>query len=138
MLCPVAAIVAHHQHLRMPEASLLSRAALSYAELCCIWHASITGQVLANMTAMGSEKFAADRLPGGKVIGNFDMAKVNTRGGSLALGHPFGATGECGADCCVRGVWFIVQWFLLLHNHAMPCLTLSRSPSLDPLQVPAW
>ena len=53
-----------------------------------------TGQVLANMVAMGSEKFAADRLPGGKPVGKFDMANVNTRGGSLALGHPFGATGE--------------------------------------------
>ncbi len=53
-----------------------------------------TGQVLANMAAMGSEKFCADRLPGGKVVGNFDFAKVNTRGGSLSLGHPFGATGE--------------------------------------------
>lgn len=54
-----------------------------------------TGQVLANMAAMGSEKFCADRLPGGKVVGNFDFSKVNTRGGSLSLGHPFGATGEC-------------------------------------------
>lgn len=45
------------------------------------------------MVAMGSEKFAAERLPGGKPVGKFDMANVNTRGGSLALGHPFGATG---------------------------------------------
>jgi ribosomal protein S6E (S10) len=52
-----------------------------------------TGQVLANMAAMGSDKFASERLPGGKVVGKFDMSKVNTRGGSLALGHPFGATG---------------------------------------------
>jgi acetyl-CoA acyltransferase len=51
------------------------------------------GQVLANMAAMGSDKFASERLPGGKVVGKFDMSKVNTRGGSLALGHPFGATG---------------------------------------------
>jgi hypothetical protein len=49
--------------------------------------------VLANMAAMGSDKFASERLPGGKVVGKFDMSKVNTRGGSLALGHPFGATG---------------------------------------------
>lgn len=54
---------------------------------------SLAGQVLANMVAMGSEKFAAERLPGGKIIGKFDMGNVNTRGGSLALGHPFGATG---------------------------------------------
>ncbi len=42
---------------------------------------------------MGSDKFAAERLPGGKPIGKFDFAKMNTLGGSLALGHPFGATG---------------------------------------------
>jgi hypothetical protein len=47
------------------------------------------------MAAMGSDKFASERLPGGKVVGKFDMSKVNTRGGSLALGHPFGATGTC-------------------------------------------
>jgi len=57
------------------------------------FHEAFAGQVLANMAAMKSEKFCADRLPGGKRVGDFDMSKVNTQGGSLALGHPFGATG---------------------------------------------
>jgi len=45
------------------------------------------------MTAMASEVFAKDRLPRGKPIGKMDFSKVNVLGGSLALGHPFGATG---------------------------------------------
>ena len=42
---------------------------------------------------MASDKVAQDRLPGGKPIGKFDFDKMNTLGGSLSIGHPFGATG---------------------------------------------
>lgn len=56
------------------------------------FHEAFAGQVLANITAMGSEKFAQERL-GGKTIGKVDFDKMNTLGGSLAVGHPFGATG---------------------------------------------
>ena len=41
---------------------------------------------------MASDKFAMDHLDGFK-IGELPMEKINTRGGSLSLGHPFGATG---------------------------------------------
>lgn len=56
-------------------------------------HEAFAGQVLANMAALDSEKFAAERFPGGKKVGRFDMDKTNVLGGSLAIGHPFGATG---------------------------------------------
>lgn len=56
-------------------------------------HEAFAGQVLANITAMGSEKFAAERFASRKAIGNFDFSKMNTLGGSLSIGHPFGATG---------------------------------------------
>lgn len=62
---------------------------------------SLTGQVLANMVAMGSEKFCAERIPGGKVVGKFNYDNVNTKGGSLSLGHPFGATGTHTLQCVV-------------------------------------
>ena len=39
-----------------------------------------------------NEAFAAQFLAVGKTLG-FDMAKVNTRGGAVALGHPIGASG---------------------------------------------
>jgi acetyl-CoA acyltransferase len=55
-------------------------------------HEAFAGQVLSNLTAMSSQKFADDRF-NGKKVGDVDMDKMNTKGGSLALGHPFGATG---------------------------------------------
>jgi acetyl-CoA acyltransferase len=57
------------------------------------FHEAFAGQVLANIAAMGSDKFAKDRFVDGKAMGNMDFSKMNTCGGSLALGHPFGATG---------------------------------------------
>jgi acetyl-CoA acyltransferase len=56
------------------------------------FHEAFAGQVLANITALGSEKFAQER-GFGKAVGNMDFSKMNTLGGSLSLGHPFGATG---------------------------------------------
>jgi len=55
-------------------------------------HEAFAGQVLANTTAMASDAFAAKAL-GGKKVGTVDWEKTNTLGGSLSLGHPFGATG---------------------------------------------
>jgi len=55
-------------------------------------HEAFAGQILSNLVAMGSQQFADDHFGGGRV-GEVDRAKLNTRGGSLALGHPFGATG---------------------------------------------
>lgn len=57
------------------------------------FHEAFAGQVLSNLTAMASNKFAADRLPGGKPVGDMNMDVMNNLGGSLSLGHPFGATG---------------------------------------------
>jgi acetyl-CoA acyltransferase len=56
-------------------------------------HEAFAGQVLSNLAAMDSDKFAAERFPGGKKVGRFDMSLTNVLGGSLAIGHPFGATG---------------------------------------------
>jgi acetyl-CoA acyltransferase len=42
---------------------------------------------------MNSDKFAEERL-GGKKVGEIDMDKMNTKGGSLSIGHPFEATGS--------------------------------------------
>jgi acetyl-CoA acetyltransferase len=42
---------------------------------------------------MKSQKFADEKF-NGKVVGEVDVDKMNTKGGSLALGHPFGATGS--------------------------------------------
>lgn len=74
---------------------VLSQMGLSLQDIGVIeFHEAFAGQVLANIAAMASEKFAAERLPGGKPVGRFDFEKMNTLGGSLSLGHPFGATGS--------------------------------------------
>ena len=58
-------------------------------------HEAFAGQVLSNFAAMNSDKFASDFLPNRtQKLGEMDFAKVNTQGGSLSLGHPFGATGS--------------------------------------------
>lgn len=55
-------------------------------------HEAFAGQILANLTAMNSDYFATNYLNGNKV-GQIPMDKFNLWGGSLSLGHPFGATG---------------------------------------------
>ena len=42
---------------------------------------------------MESDKFAEENL-GGKKVGSVDFSKMNVKGGSLSIGHPFGATGS--------------------------------------------
>jgi len=56
-------------------------------------HEAFAGQVLANFTALGSDDFAQKHLHRTAKVGDIDIDKVNTQGGSLSLGHPFGATG---------------------------------------------
>ncbi len=56
-------------------------------------HEAFAGQILSNLVAMDSQKFADDKFSG-KKVGHVDLDKMNTKGGSLALGHPFGATGS--------------------------------------------
>lgn len=57
------------------------------------FHEAFAGQLLSNLTAMNSQSFADDKL-GGKMVGDVHIEKLNTKGGSLSLGHPFGATGS--------------------------------------------
>jgi len=56
-------------------------------------HEAFAGQVLANLTAMDSDFFATKEMGRKSKIGAVPMEKINTWGGSLSLGHPFGATG---------------------------------------------
>lgn len=56
-------------------------------------HEAFAGQVLSVLTALNSDKFAKENLNRDKAVGEIPMDKLNTLGGSLSLGHPFGATG---------------------------------------------
>ncbi|MSP92087.1 MAG: acetyl-CoA C-acyltransferase [Myxococcales bacterium] len=57
-------------------------------------HEAFAAQVLSNLKMFASEKFFAEKLGGRHApLGELDPAKLNVRGGSLAFGHPFAATG---------------------------------------------
>ena len=78
-------------------ASLLQRNGLTPGDVA-VWelHEAFAGQVLANLAALDSELFARQHLGRGQGagrVGRPPMELVNTAGGSLGLGHPFGATG---------------------------------------------
>ena len=57
-------------------------------------HEAFAGQVLANLAAIQDEDFCKNSLGLDGVFGEIPMDKINTQGGSLSLGHPFGATGS--------------------------------------------
>ena len=56
-------------------------------------HEAFAGQVLTNLKCLNDEKFCKDRLNTEKAVGKIEMNKINNWGGSLSIGHPFGATG---------------------------------------------
>ena len=51
------------------------------------------GQILANLRAMNSDWFAENYLQRTSKLGDIPIEKFNAWGGSLSIGHPFGATG---------------------------------------------
>eukprot|EP01137_Pigoraptor_chileana_P034010 Opistho-2@25902 len=56
-------------------------------------HEAFAGQVLANLQAMNSDVFGQKHMGRSGKVGEIPMDKLNTWGGSLSLGHPFGSTG---------------------------------------------
>lgn len=57
------------------------------------FHEAFAGQILANLKCLASDQFAREKLGRSKKVGEVPLEKFNTLGGSLSLGHPFGATG---------------------------------------------
>jgi acetyl-CoA acyltransferase len=56
-------------------------------------HEAFAAQVLSTIRAIESKEWAKEKLGMDKAIGHVDMSKLNVNGGSIPLGHPFGATG---------------------------------------------
>lgn len=56
-------------------------------------HEAFAGQVLCNLKAFASKKFNEEKLGRSEPIGEVDMERFNVCGGSISVGHPFGATG---------------------------------------------
>jgi acetyl-CoA C-acetyltransferase len=56
-------------------------------------HEAFAGQVLCTLKAWADPVFCRDKLRLSGVLGTIDRSKLNVKGGSLAIGHPFAATG---------------------------------------------
>jgi len=71
----------------------LERAELTWNELGLVEiHEAFAAQVLSNVQAWGSQAWA-DRLGLAGPVGEVDWERTNVSGGSIAIGHPFAATG---------------------------------------------
>ncbi len=56
-------------------------------------HEAFTGQVLCTLHAWESAEYCKTKLGLEQPLGSIDRSKLNVNGGSVAIGHPFGATG---------------------------------------------
>ena len=56
-------------------------------------HEAFAGQVLCTLKAWESDEYCRRKLGLSGALGSIDRAKMNIKGGSLAAGHPFAATG---------------------------------------------
>jgi acetyl-CoA C-acetyltransferase len=56
-------------------------------------HEAFAGQVLCTLKAWGDAEFCREKLGAPAALGTIDRAKLNVKGGSIAIGHPYAATG---------------------------------------------
>jgi acetyl-CoA acyltransferase len=71
----------------------LQRAGLTLRDIDLVeMHEAFAAQVLSNLRGFESQQWA-ERAGFSKPVGEVDRSKLNVMGGSLAIGHPFGATG---------------------------------------------
>ena len=78
--------------LAMPKA--LERAGMTMKDMDLVdMHEAFAAQVLSVLKMLRSAPFARARLGRDEAVGDIDPDRLNVHGGSLALGHPFGATG---------------------------------------------
>ena len=94
----MAAVDITHEGLLMAPAyaipRLLARHGLRYDEID-LWeiHEAFSAQVLSNVAALENAEFLQQKAKVDFDFGEFPWDRFNPNGGSIALGHPFGATG---------------------------------------------
>jgi acetyl-CoA acyltransferase len=72
----------------------LERAGISWKELGVVeMHEAFAAQVLSNVQAFESRRWAAEHLGRSEAVGEVNWDITNVMGGSISIGHPFGATG---------------------------------------------
>jgi acetyl-CoA acyltransferase len=73
---------------------LLDAAGITLADVGVVeLHEAFAAQVLACLEAMRDAEFCKTRMGRDGAVGEIDPARLNAWGGSLSIGHPFGATG---------------------------------------------
>jgi len=72
----------------------LERGGVTLADMDLIeMHEAFAAQIVSNMKALASKKFAREELGRTEAVGEIDLDRFNVTGGSISIGHPFGATG---------------------------------------------
>jgi acetyl-CoA acyltransferase len=93
----VAAVDPGEQLLMGPAFAVpkaLERAEIEWKDLDLVeMHEAFASQVLSNIQAFESDSWARERLGRSSRIGDVNRDTLNVMGGSIAIGHPFGATG---------------------------------------------
>ena len=94
----IAAVDIFHEGLLMAPTyaipRMLARNKLGYGDIA-LWeiHEAFAAQVLCNVAALESPTFRRDKAGVDFDPGKLPVDRINPHGGSVALGHPFGATG---------------------------------------------
>ena len=95
--CAITALDPAAQLLQGPAYAAplaLDRAGLTMADIDLLeMHEAFSAQVLSNLQAWDSGHFCQDELGRAGKVGHPDPERINVMGGSIAIGHPFGATG---------------------------------------------
>jgi acetyl-CoA acyltransferase len=72
----------------------LERAGLGLGDMDLVdMHEAFAAQVACNLKALASKSFFEQHVGRSEPVGEVDPTKLNVNGGSIALGHPFAATG---------------------------------------------
>ncbi len=86
------------EHLLMAPVSAIARVlddtGLGLADVGVIeMHEAFAAQILCNIAGLASTKYCQDKLGRASAVGEIAPERINQWGGSISLGHPFGATG---------------------------------------------
>jgi acetyl-CoA C-acetyltransferase len=94
----MAAVDIFHEGLLMAPATaiprLLARQGLKFADIA-LWeiHEAFSAQVACHLKALEDKDYVRDKAGVEHTFGSFPRERMNPNGGSVALGHPFAATG---------------------------------------------
>lgn len=85
---------------------LLARHGLRFGDID-LWeiHEAFAAQVLANVAAIERPDWIRTKTGIDDDFGPFPWDRVNPNGGSVAIGHPFGATGARDLSQAVKELW---------------------------------